>query len=255
MNYYKRHLGDYAKNTRTLTTYEHGVYNLVLDLYYTDEAPVSPEDAYAICRAESAKDRSSVDRVLVKFFIQDGGLWRHQRADEEIAKYREKSEKNKAIGSLGGKQKAKRIPSETLSESPEECLANYNPSHKPLAISQEKETPVVPEGDALVAQVLDAYHTTLPGCMRIVVLNPKRMKRIKTADKLAATLCRQQGWEYDRSRFWLAYFGECASDAWLRGDVPNPKNTNWKQNLDVLLAEDRFAGIMDRAIANLQEAA
>lgn len=142
MNYYKRHLGDYAKNTRTLTTYEHGVYNLVLDLYYTDEAPVSTSDAYAICRADSAKDRAAVDKVLTKFFVPDGDSWSHPRADEEIAKYREKSEKNKEIGSLGGKQKAKRIASETLSESLSESvdkrLANDNPSHKPLA-REEKE--------------------------------------------------------------------------------------------------------------------
>jgi len=143
INYYKRHLGDYAKNTRTLTTYEHGVYNLVLDLYYTDEKPVTTEDAYAICRAESAKDRAHVDRVLVKFFRPEGDAWRHERADEEIAKYLEKSEKNKAIGSLGGKQKAKRNASETLGESPEECLANDTPSHKPV-VKQEQELPATP---------------------------------------------------------------------------------------------------------------
>lgn len=135
MNYYKRHLGDYAKNTRTLTTYEHGVYNLVLDLYYTDESPVSTEDAYAVCRADSAKEKASVDRVLSKFFRLDGDVWQHDRVNEEIEKYQEKAEKNRAIGSLGGKQKAKRNASETL----EKRLANDTPSHKPLAISQEKE--------------------------------------------------------------------------------------------------------------------
>lgn len=135
MNYYKRHLGDYAKNTRTLSTYEHGVYNLVLDLYYTDECAVSTDDAYAICRAENVKDRASVDRVLNKFFVLTDEGWSHGRAEKEIAKYREKSAKNKEIGSLGGKQKAKRNASETL----EECLANDNPSHKPLANNQEEE--------------------------------------------------------------------------------------------------------------------
>lgn len=150
MNYYKRHLGDYAKNTRTLNTYEHGVYNLVLDLYYTDEGPVSSDDAYAICQARTADEIASVDKVLRKFFVRDGDSWRHERADEEIANYQEKASKNKAIGSLGGKQKAKRkpsksasgsvseMPSETVSETLEDPLANGNPSHKPLAISQEE---------------------------------------------------------------------------------------------------------------------
>jgi len=147
LNYYKRHLGDYAKNTRTLNTYEHGVYNLVLDLYYTDEGPVSTKDAYSICRADSAKDRGMVDNVLSKFFILEDSVWRHGRADEEIAKYREKSEKNKAIGSLGGKQKAKRNAREMLSETPQECLADDNPSHKPLA-NIEQKIPATPAASA-----------------------------------------------------------------------------------------------------------
>lgn len=154
MNYYKRHLGDYAKNTRTLTTYEHGVYNLVLDLYYTDESPVSSEDAYAVCRAESAKDRASVDRVLMKFFSLDDGAWRHARADEEIQKYLDKAAKNRVIGSMGGKQNAKRIASETLSDSLQERLANDTPSHKPLASNHKEQdqkkgrasAPALPDG-------------------------------------------------------------------------------------------------------------
>jgi hypothetical protein len=38
----------------------------------------------------------------------------------------------------------------------------------------------------------------------------------------------------------------------MRGEVPNPKNPRWKQNLDVLLAEDRFASVMDRAIESMR---
>ena len=90
-------------------------------------------------------------------------------------------------------------------------------------------------------------------CQRIAVMNPKRRKRIATADKLARQVSNQQGWAYEPQVFWDAYFTECSSDPWMRGEVPNPRNPNWKQNLDVLLAEDRFAGIMDRAIASMIE--
>jgi hypothetical protein len=116
-------------------------------------------------------------------------------------------------------------------------------------------SPVVPNGDALVAVVIDQYHQLLPRCEKISVRNPKRVKRIKAADRLARDLCQQQGWEYEPEVFWNAYFAKCAEDPWLRGDVPNPKNARWKQNLDVLLAEDRFAGIMDRAISSMRESA
>lgn len=252
MNYYKRHLGDYAKNTRTLSTYEHGVYNLVLDLYYTDESPVSSEDAYLICRADSSKDRAMVDRVLNKFFQRDGDTWRNDRADEEIEKYRDKSEKNRVIGSLGGKQKAKRNASETLSDSEEDRLANDTPSHKPLATSQYKEAPVVPKGDASEAAVLAAYHAILPRCQAVAVLGPKRKRRIAAACKQARDVCREQGWPYDPHEFWTAFFTECSKDEWLRGDKPNPKNAAWRQKLDTLVDEERFTQVMDRAIASMR---
>lgn len=113
----------------------------------------------------------------------------------------------------------------------------------------------VEAGDGMrdsAAAVLDAYHQLLPGCKHISVLNPKRRKRIAEAVKLAKSVCKSQGWPYDADGFWIAYFGECAKDPWMRGDKPNPNNPAWKQHLDVLIAEDRFAGVMDSAIASMR---
>jgi hypothetical protein len=84
------------------------------------------------------------------------------------------------------------------------------------------------------------------------VLNPKRKRRIAAVVKLAREVCAAQGWPYEPAGFWTAYFTECAKDAWMRGEVANPNNANWKQNLDVLIAEDRFAGVMDGAIAAMR---
>jgi hypothetical protein len=100
--------------------------------------------------------------------------------------------------------------------------------------------------------VLNSYHQLLPKCQSISVLNDKRKKRIAEAVKLAKDVCAQQGWPYEPTGFWNAYFGECAKDPWLRGDKPNPNNPDWRQKLDTLLAEDRFAEIMDKAIASMR---
>lgn len=109
--------------------------------------------------------------------------------------------------------------------------------------------------DRVVTVVLAAYHEILPRCQHVSVLNPKRVKRIQAADKLARQVCRNQGWDYDADAFWRAYFGQCSKDAWMRGEVPNPRNASWKQNLDVLLEEDRFAKIMDQALSGMEAAA
>lgn len=100
--------------------------------------------------------------------------------------------------------------------------------------------------------VVAAYHHALPKCQHVSVLNDKRKKRIASATKLARRVCQSQGWEYTPAEFWAAYFAECGNDPWMRGEVPNPKNPAWVQNIDVLLAEDRFAWVMDKAIAAMR---
>lgn len=108
------------------------------------------------------------------------------------------------------------------------------------------------QDEKVVEIVLDCYHRILPKCQRVAALTPKRRKRILAANKLARDLCRRQGWQVSVREFWTGYFEECEDDAWLRGDVPNPNNPRWKQNLHVLLDEDRFAQIMDQAVAKLR---
>lgn len=139
--------------------------------------------------------------------------------------------------------------------SPRECSGTER--NREQGREEETTAGVSPSADPVCRIVVEEYHRALPKCQRAEVLAPKRRRRILHADKLARQLCAAQGWEFDREWFWSAYFGECAQDPWLRGEVPNPKNPRWKQNLDVLLAEDRFAGIMDAAIGamRLQEAA
>lgn len=105
------------------------------------------------------------------------------------------------------------------------------------------------------SEILSAYHAVLPACQHISVLNDKRKRRIRSAIVLARRVCKSQGWPYVAADFWGAYFAECAEDEWLRGDKANPNNPKWKQNIDVLLAEDRFAEIMDKAIGAMRGAA
>jgi hypothetical protein len=106
----------------------------------------------------------------------------------------------------------------------------------------------ISQDQKIIETVLTAYHRTLPACQRVEALTPKRRKRILMANKLARDLCRRQGWTMTVREFWSAYFEECLEDPWLAGTVPNPKNPRWKQNLCVLIDEERFGQIMDQAV-------
>lgn len=85
-------------------------------------------------------------------------------------------------------------------------------------------------------------------------MTDKRMRAIRNGDKHARSACKQLNWPYEPDQFWAAYFAVCADDPWMRGDVANPKNPNWKQNLWTLIDSERFGQVMDLAIAAMREA-
>ena len=134
MNYYKRHLGDYAKDTRHLSLAEHGAFCLLLDYYYSTEKPIPDDRCERIANAYADSERVAVRAVLREFFVETPEGWRNAKADEVIGEFRDKSLKAKASANARWeKEQSERNAnaSETHSEG--------NASHKPLAISHKKE--------------------------------------------------------------------------------------------------------------------
>jgi uncharacterized protein YdaU (DUF1376 family) len=175
VNYYKRHIGDYAAATRHLSLLEHGVYCLLLDVYYTTEKPL-PLDERAIFRlvgARSDEERIAVQTILGEFFTGAPDGYRQPRCDEEIAIKQEKSAKNQGTGKLGGRPKlitdsvipenpnaSASVPTESETVSTDET--SRNPSHKPLANSQGIE---VPDGTSA------AESSALPNCPHLELID------------------------------------------------------------------------------------
>lgn len=162
MNYYKRHIGDYAAATRHLSILEHGVYTLMLDMYYTSEQPL-PKELSDVCRklnARSKDERAAVEVVLKDFFTPTDAGWIQSRCDSEIAVFQAKAETNKVVGGLGGRPKKKTQtvnfgnPEITQMVSGNEGDGTLTTNHKPLTINQEPviHTPLVnEEGGACVS--------------------------------------------------------------------------------------------------------
>ena len=248
MNYYKRHIGDYSTGAGHLSLTEHGVYNVLIDKYYTNERAPTKAEAIRWTRATTETELAAVDAVLAEFFTDTEGRFTQKRVEEELATFRAKQEANRILGAKGGKANAKRIATETLSESVANGEAKLKPSHKPVASSQEETKAEARKPGVSPEAVVEAYHDALPACLRVSILSPKRRRLILAAERMAKTVCTTQGWEYGAD-FWRDFFRECAKDPWYRGDTPNPKNPAWKQSLDVLLRDDHFSKIMDSALA------
>jgi uncharacterized protein YdaU (DUF1376 family) len=135
VNYYKRHLGDYARKTRHLSIVEHGIYTLLLDAYYDRERSISEAEAIRFSGARTEEELRAVKNVLSEFFSECEGLFSQSHADEIISEFHKRQKTNRKLGAIGGKRNAKRIESESLSETE----ANDKPSHKPLTKEKKKK--------------------------------------------------------------------------------------------------------------------
>lgn len=107
MNYYQRHIGDYAKDTAHLSILEHGVYSILMDVYYATEKGIADAQRYRLARARTEDERSAVDAVLQEFFTLEDGVWLNGRCESEIEQAVGKSEKARAsINARWNKAKA-----------------------------------------------------------------------------------------------------------------------------------------------------
>jgi uncharacterized protein YdaU (DUF1376 family) len=109
MNYYERHLGDYARDTAHLSLIEDGAYNRLLDRYYATEKPLPLDlrELSRLVRAHTAAERAAIKQVLAEFFVETPDGWRHGRCDEEIAKAHVRIETARSNGNRGGRPKKK----------------------------------------------------------------------------------------------------------------------------------------------------
>jgi len=103
VNFYKRNIGDYLKKTAHLSLLEHGVYNRLLDVYYTREDGVPKDQAARLVGARTKEEKQALESVLNEFFQCFDGVWRQDRCDEEIAHVNAKAERNREVGKTGGR--------------------------------------------------------------------------------------------------------------------------------------------------------
>jgi uncharacterized protein YdaU (DUF1376 family) len=88
MNYYRRYIGDYQRDTPHLSLAEHGAYTVLLDAYYANggKVPADHGDLWRLCRAFEDYERKAVARIADEFFPVNGDGTRHnKRADKELA--------------------------------------------------------------------------------------------------------------------------------------------------------------------------
>jgi uncharacterized protein YdaU (DUF1376 family) len=93
------YIADYLRDTRKLTTAEHGAYLLLIMEYWTaGELPADDRQLARIVGMSAAEWRKA--KPNVQEFFTSG--WRHKRIDDEIAKANFKHERRSEAGKRGG---------------------------------------------------------------------------------------------------------------------------------------------------------
>ena len=271
MNYYKRHLGDYAKDTNGLTMTEHGAFTLLLDRYYASEQPFDKEDAMRVCRPASPAEAKAVEYVLRKFFtLDDAGMYRNDRADAEIQKAQTKAEVNREVGKKGGRPAKSGNPKETqtvLKQNPDENPEGTqdepigNPSHYSITplLQKEEKIGASPDGEALTLTaerqpaipyqaIVHTYNATMVNLPKVREISADR----KTAMRKAWMTSDQR----QSVEFWRAYFEECAAEPFTNGTGPyTGEHANWRPDFDYLMRSKVITRIFERAMDRLERSA
>jgi uncharacterized protein YdaU (DUF1376 family) len=166
MNYFKKHLGDYAKKAGRLSMLQHGSYTLLMDACYDREQFPTMEEAIEWTWASSSAEVEAVEFVLKKFFTLQDGVYVQSRIQEEIAEYHAKAETNKRIALE--REANRRAKSTNRAQDVDEAPPNHKPittNHKPV---EEQTTcaaapaAVVEVAPALPAEPAEPPAYTLP---------------------------------------------------------------------------------------------
>jgi uncharacterized protein YdaU (DUF1376 family) len=96
------YIGDYLADTMHLNTLEHGAYLLLIFAYWRNGKPLADDDRAlsGICRA-NPKQWRDLRPTLARFFVVDGGVWRHKRIEAELAKWQTLKDKRSEAGANG----------------------------------------------------------------------------------------------------------------------------------------------------------
>ena len=102
MNYYEHHLGDYVRDAAHLTLLEEGAYRRLIDAYYVRESPLPLDirECKKLARVtRNPAEHRAVEYVLREFFVQETDGYHQKRCDEEIQRFKAKSDSAKASAS------------------------------------------------------------------------------------------------------------------------------------------------------------
>lgn len=174
MYYYQHHVGDYRRDTAHLSLLEHGIYRQLLDLYYITEKPLD-ESSIRLINARTQEEKDATMVILGEFFVKKGKKYYHKRCDEEIAKFKTKSNiastnANKRWNKNSNLHDANALPTQS----------ERNANHKPITNNQKPYTASWRSDNNLLLEKAKSLkvHTTGKSASEIIAAIDKIERRV-----------------------------------------------------------------------------
>jgi len=195
MYYYCFNIGDYQSHTSHLSDIEDLVYRRLLDWYYLHECPI-PLDEVEISRQIRMRMHSeSIAIVLREYFECTDDGWIHHRANKEIAKADEKSQKaSESAKARWNKPKdANALPAQS------ESNATQDTRHITQDTKHNKKTTAVVCPDFVEQQVWNDF---------LSIRKAKKSPMTETALRGIEREAKKAGWSLEKA------ISECVTRGW-----------------------------------------
>lgn len=142
MNFFKLYIGDYQRDTGTLTLAQHGAYMLMLQFYCATEMPLPKgKELYRLLRADSREERAAIDLIVSRYWLDtDDGLI-NERAKKEIDRAAKQRAINQETGKLGGRPRKTKSETEQETESVFESVSEPLPNRNPIQTPDSRLNP------------------------------------------------------------------------------------------------------------------
>lgn len=236
------YVADYLADTRRLSAAEHGAYLLlIMEVWQTREPLPDNDRILSRIAAMSAEEWDEARPTLERFFVIDGGVWRHERVEAELLEAQGKYERRAEAGRKGGKSKPENKPrSSNASDENKQCLSNAQ-----ARLNQPQPQPQSSVDDSCVATarassvdpavaVIDALKTAVathwPGVGHLPHGTdlPTARKLLATADLplIEATInagCQAMAARNKSPPRSLSYFSAAVADAAAAQNDPMPE--------------------------------
>ena len=226
------------------------VYRRLLDWYYLHECPIPLDESEISRQIRMRSHIESIAIVLQEYFERTDDGWIHNRANKEIAKAGDKSEKASASAKARwSKKDANALPTQSERNATQDTEhITHNIEHKTQSLDayaslSAEGLPTCPHKDILLLYKKHLPHLTQPRVWegnRQVVLKSRWIQAAKPSNYSPEGYKTKE----DGLRWWDSFFSYIANDSSLASGFKT-KDRTWLPDLEWITNATNFAKIID----------